>query len=403
MFDFLARPSVIDLYAGVGGLSLGAARAGFRVAAAIELDERAIGAHSVNFPGSKHLPWNIGETSGAEILAALGSGAVAPDGLIGGPPCQGFSSIGKRSTDDPRNVLFRHFFRLVGELRPAFYMAENVPGILWPQNDELRRDALALVPPSYTILKPTVVRSRDFGAPTTRERVFFVGYDPERVLDIEASDLFDPSGCSPVTVQHALAGLPERIRCDWQRAEQGWRKAKRMPVSEYRRRLWGDVPDGVGDEASLIRLREKGEVSGCLGTRHSEETQKRFRKTKAGATESISRYPRLDADGFCPTIRSGTGPERGSFQSVRPIHWKSPRVITPREAARLQGFPDWFQFDATKWHSFRQIGNSVSPLVAEILLKRIYEHLHAYCAQGERSDESGNIVSVAVNSLEQCV
>ncbi|MFX7922723.1 DNA cytosine methyltransferase, partial [Acinetobacter baumannii] len=70
---------------------------------------------------------------------------------------------------------------------------------------------------------------------------------------------------------------------------------------------------------------------------------------------------KLDKLGFCPTLRAGTGPERGSYQAVRPIHPTSPRVITPREASRLQGFPDWFQFHPTKWHSFRQIGNSVSP------------------------------------------
>jgi DNA (cytosine-5)-methyltransferase 1 len=80
---------------------------------------------------------------------------------------------------------------------------------------------------------------------------------------------------------------------------------------------------------------------------------------------------KLDPEGYCPTLRAGTGPDRGSFQAVRPIHYLRPRVITPREAARLQGFPDWYQFDQTKWHSFRQIGNSVSPLVAEVVLRRV--------------------------------
>jgi len=84
--------------------------------------------------------------------------------------------------------------------------------------------------------------------------------------------------------------------------------------------------------------------------------------------DKVSKFPRLSWDGLCPTLRAGTDSSRGSYQAVRPIHPDKNRVITPREAARLQGFPDWFQFSPTKWHSFRQIGNSVSPFVAEAVL-----------------------------------
>lgn len=94
-----------------------------------------------------------------------------------------------------------------------------------------------------------------------------------------------------------------------------------------------------------------------------------------GKKDAISKAVRLAADGFCPTLRAGTNREKGSYQAVRPIHHILPRVITPREAARLQGFPDWFVFHRTKWHSFRQIGNSVSPIVAEFLLKAVLDHL----------------------------
>jgi DNA (cytosine-5)-methyltransferase 1 len=96
-----------------------------------------------------------------------------------------------------------------------------------------------------------------------------------------------------------------------------------------------------------------------------------------GKMDSRTKSVRLDPNGFCPTLRAGTGPEKGSFQAVRPIHYSRPRVITPREAARLQGFPDWFQFDTTKWHSFRQIGNSVSPLVSEFIMTKVAEVLNA--------------------------
>ena len=94
---------------------------------------------------------------------------------------------------------------------------------------------------------------------------------------------------------------------------------------------------------------------------------------KPGEVDSVSKSYRLKYKGFCPTLRAGTGSDKGSYQAVRPLHPTENRVITPREAARLQGFPDWFQFHSTKWHSFRQIGNSVSPILAEHILRVVKE------------------------------
>jgi DNA (cytosine-5)-methyltransferase 1 len=139
-----SRPNVIDLFAGVGGLSLGAARAGFNVAAAVEIDKHAVSAHRRNFPKSKHIDQDIGLMSAQELLSKVGISARQLDGLIGGPPCQGFSTMGRRVEDDPRNSLFTKFFQLVAELRPAFYLAENVPGILAERNDEIRIGARQL-------------------------------------------------------------------------------------------------------------------------------------------------------------------------------------------------------------------------------------------------------------------
>ena len=94
-----------------------------------------------------------------------------------------------------------------------------------------------------------------------------------------------------------------------------------------------------------------------------------------GKQDKVSKSTKLKPNGFCPTLRAGTGPDKGSYQAVRPIHYKHARVITPREAARLQGFPDWYQLPETIWHGFRQIGNSVSPIAAEQVLSAIYQKL----------------------------
>jgi len=370
------RPTVIDLFAGVGGMSLGAARAGFDVRAAVELDPIAVATHAVNFPTSRHFNWDVGSMSGGKLLGAAGIDPDRLDGLVGGPPCQGFSEIGKKDVDDPRNSLFGHFFRLVAEIKPKFFVAENVPGIGADRNSKIVEKALALIPPGYKVLPATEVPASKLGAPTTRARMFFIGYDPSRMSALTVDTVFKATAGRKVTVGEALAGLPT-IRSDWQREDQGWRTVETDFDEEdyFYSRLFRNVPQGVGSASAIKRLRELCEVSGNLGTRHTDDVVRRFRAVRPGATDAISRATRLVEDGFCPTLRAGTASDRGSFQAVRPIHHKSARVISPREAARLQGFPDWFQFHATKWHSFRQIGNSVSPFVAEALLHRIYGKL----------------------------
>ena len=368
------RPTVIDLFSGVGGLSLGAARAGFRVAASAELDPIASKSHKDNFPKTCHIERDVAQLTGVDLLDAAGLKKGGLSGLIGGPPCQGFSLIGRRQKTDPRNDLFGHFFRLVSETRPAFYVAENVPGILSESTQETVNRALAALPDSYIRLQPIRVEAHRYGAPTTRTRVFFIGYDPNQINCSTEEDFAPAKRIQEVTVGDALIGLPG-VKSHWQTEVQSWRRIGELPSSAFTRRVLNMVPPGVGNIDALDRLRQRGEVSGFLGTQHSEETIARFSKLKPGEVDSVYRSPRLRLDGFCPTLRAGTGSDRGSYQAVRPIHPSAPRVISPREAARLQGFPDWFVFNRTKWHSFRQIGNSVSPIVAERLLFSIFQKL----------------------------
>ena len=171
-----------------------------------------------------------------------------------------------------------------------------------------------------------------------------------------------------------MEGLPEEINPHWLREEDGWREIEQVIEGDFGSKLYGQIPTGVGDAEAITRLQEKNEVSGCLGTRHAKRLIDRYSEIKPGETDPISKSRRLKSDGFCPTLRAGTGSDKGSFQAVRPLHPTENRVITPREAARLQGFPDWFQFHPTKWHSFRQIGNSVSPILAEHILSVIKRH-----------------------------
>lgn len=363
--------NVIDLFSGVGGLSLGAARAGFNVAAAVELDNHAIYSHALNFPNSVHIHKDVSTLSAKEILELSGLSEI--ECLIGGPPCQGFSSIGKGMADDVRNELYVHFFRLIKELSPLCFLAENVPGIMNEKYNSVREDAFSLVEDEYHILHPLKVNASNYGAPTTRTRIFFIGFKKGYDYLLKESDFFPKADIDICLVQDALYGLPEKIDAEWQLESQGWREIRKGRSGYYYSRLWGHIPYGVGDAESLNNL-EKNIVSGFLGTVHKEEILNRYNNLRYGETDKISRSQRLNPEGFCPTLRAGTARDKGSYQAVRPIHPTQPRVISPREAARLQGFPDWFRFHPTKWHSFRQIGNSVSPLVAEAMLLPIYNY-----------------------------
>jgi DNA (cytosine-5)-methyltransferase 1 len=368
-------PKVIDLFSGVGGISLGAARAGFNLCTAVEHDVIPMNSHRFNFPNTIHLQQDISKLSGEMLLenSKLKKGELA--GLIGGPPCQGFSIMGRQDKDDNRNTLFRDFFRLVKEIKPAFFLAENVPGILNEKYSHILADAFDQIRKDYVLLDPFQVRANDYGAPTTRRRIFFIGYRKNLVKDLTIED-FRPSNITKTFVKDALEGLPIEISYEWKDEVDTWKSLNKFTKSNYfTKRIHNSIPKGVGDPLSIERYQNDNVVSGCIGTKHLEKTIQRFALLEQGQMDPVSRGSKLKEDGFCPTILAGTGKDKGSRQSVRHIHFSMPRVITPREAARLQGFPDWFVFHPTKWHSFRQIGNSVSPIVAEYLLKIIFDRL----------------------------
>jgi DNA (cytosine-5)-methyltransferase 1 len=366
---------VVDVFAGAGGLSLGAMRAGFDVVEAVELDKKALDTHARNFPNISHLSIDLSKISPEQLNERLKVERGQLAGLIGGPPCQGFSVMGHRNEYDPRNNLFIHFFRFVRELHPAFFVAENVLGILADQYKNILNAAFEKVS-DYTLLRPIKVKASEYGAPTIRTRVFFIGYDKNMISDLSEEDFANAkiSDSECPRVQDALLGLPIDVSyfSDGLTAlsENDMRTLQRRCPKFYER-VVGMIPERVGDSDYLQVYTNKNMVSGCLPTKHKTRVINRYKTLSFGQRDKISKSTKLDPGGFCPTLLSGTGREKGSYQALRPIHHKEPRVITPREAARLQGFPDWFDFQPTIWHSFRQIGNSVSPIVAEKILSVI--------------------------------
>ena len=307
-----SKLKIIDLFSGVGGFGLGARRAGFSLKGSVEIDPQAISVYKKNFPKSLLVETDISTTSGNEILRAFDLEVGEIDGIIGGPPCQGFSNIGLRDTNDPRNQLFVRFFDVVNEASPKFFLAENVPGILSPKNSLLLERALSKVAPRYEILDPVRLAATQFGVPTTRARVFFFGYLKDRMNSVAVTE-FVPNNTKPVYVKDALKGLPRKIDPSWLREEDGWRRIDKAVEGILGLKLHDHIPDGVGHQEAISRLRENSEVSGCLGTRHSEKVIERYSQIEQGKTDRVSKSRRLDPNGFCPTLRAGTGMRQGKL------------------------------------------------------------------------------------------
>lgn len=364
----LNKPTVIDLFSGCGGLGLGAELSGFGSLVAIDVDPDLQSAYKLNFPATKVLNADISTLTREFWQATIGD--LRPDGIIGGPPCQGFSRIGRREPKDPRNELVGHFVRQVKLLKPRFFLMENVEGILDSCNRQVLESALNEIPSFYDVIGPFMLNALDCGAATSRKRVVVIGIDPSSMDRLSLQEILMSLNLTPSTVKDAISDLPSPI-IDLAKGGNVFTfqsyPAERGKISKYARRMSTMPPKGIGAQLALSNF-VHGRLSGLMGTKHTVPVIERFGETLQGKIEPISRYPRLAWGGYCPTLRAGTGSDKGSYQAMRPIHPTEPRVITVREAARLQGFPDWFLFHPTIWHSFRMIGNSVSPLMSEHLL-----------------------------------
>jgi DNA (cytosine-5)-methyltransferase 1 len=347
--------NIVDLFCGCGGFSLGAHEAGLPPRLAFDVDPLLTSSYAANFPRTRLLLRDLAEVDGKSIVREL-DGPV--DGLFGGPPCQAFSDIGHRQKDDPRRKLLGDFFRLVAETQPAFFVMENVRGLLYADARPALDDGLARLLGRYEILQPTILDAADFGAATRRPRVFVIGYDRLRCDKFTIDDL-NSARIPPATVKSAIADLAGAESLGSVDGFDAWRIRARGRPSGY---------------AAMMRSSDKS-FTGHRATAHTTDVVKRFSRLKPGDIDPVGRHARLTWGGLCPTLRAGTGKERGSFQSVRPIHPEEHRVITVREAARLQGFPDSFRFHPTVWHSFRMIGNSVSPWVAKAIFSTISKRL----------------------------
>jgi len=367
------RPIGIDLCSGVGGMSLGFEQAGFEIAAAVDVDPIHVTTHAENFPNCVGITVDLAGVTGDEILTMAKLEGREISVVFGGPPCGGFSIIGKRRYDDPRNQLLFHFARIVDELKPKYFVVENVRGLLIDPMTQLANEFIEEINRTgYSVVSPIqILDASDFGVPQRRQRIFILGYrknlpSPKYPLTDNENDC---SQMQEISVWDAISDMPNID--DFEELERNDVFSGELPpaVSQYAKILRGEMEDP--NDFSVTRKWNGDGISGCKRTQHKTETVRRFSETTPGTFESISRFYRLTKEGLSPTLRAGTGKEFGSYSAPRPIHPVYPRCISVREGARLHSFPDWFQFHKTKWHGFRQVGNSVPPLMARAVAKSV--------------------------------
>jgi DNA (cytosine-5)-methyltransferase 1 len=364
-------PIVIDLFCGAGGLSDGLSQAGFRPVVGIDFDSNAVASYAANHPNSTSICRDIANVSSIELNDAVGGREV--DLIAGGPSCQGFSTVGKRIEDDPRNVLFKQFARLVREIRPKFFLMENVKGLLTYRKGYFRELInQSFEDAGYRVISK-VICAADYGIPQLRNRIVFIGTRLDVPLSFPAPTHF-PAGLWEtqrpyVTVGEALGDLPllgdELDRVNWQYAT--------PPQNSYQKYLRKECADdnvslhqanGLSEAArQVVHLVKEGQG---IRSVPPELLPERFSRMRTIANGNLRRdcttlYYRLDRSAPSYTITC-------YFRNVASgpfVHPLENRSISYREAARLMSFRDSYEFRGTGLA--RQIGNAVAPLLAKAL------------------------------------
>lgn len=333
---------IIDLFCGAGGLSLGFEKAGFEIEFAIDMWDDAIDTYNQNHINKVARCQDIHELTN-EYLKSL-KGKIT--GVIGGPPCQGYSTVGTRDVNDPRNHLYLEYCRVVENVEPEFFVIENVRGLLTLGKGAFKDDIITRFSNLGYNVTYRLVNASDYGVPQNRYRVFFVGVKNK---DFVFPEKFDYK----VSSSEAISDLPSLENFDL--------------FSDYY------ISDPQNSYQKMMRENSIG-LFNHEPTKHSEQTKKIIGMIPDGGKISdlpeeywnIRKYnkafQRMDSQLPSNTIDTG---HRNYF------HYAENRVPSVRESARIQSFPDDFIFTGSKTSQYKQVGNAVPPLLAKVIAEAI--------------------------------
>ena len=351
------KPTVIDLFAGVGGMSLGFEQCGFDVIVANEYDPEIAAAYKKNHPTTDMI---VGDITTLDLESVFGKHQGKVDVVIGGPPCQGFSQKGKRKTiHDERNFLFKYYVRVVDLLKPKYFVMENVPNLLTAEGGYFYKEITELFNSMGYNLNATVMNASEYGVPQNRRRAVIIGKRgsaaPAMPLTIN----------SRITIWDAIGDLAFLSSGEGTETQQ-YRIA---PVSDYARSLRGTsevLHNHVATKHSPLALERLALIPPNCG----KEVLPKEHLTKSIYSGTWTRMGK-DEISVTITTRFDT-PSSGKF-----THPYLDRAITVREAARIQSFPDSFVFYGTKGAQMKQVGNAVPPMLANAIARTIFNDLEA--------------------------
>jgi DNA (cytosine-5)-methyltransferase 1 len=354
----MKKLKVIDIFAGVGGLSLGFQKAGFKITAAVEFDKQIAETYKKNHKDVNLYVEDIKDIASNKILVKYKA-----DIIVGGPPCQGFSMAGarirKNFIEDPRNHLFKDYFKIVKQLKPQFFLFENVKGLLTMEKGKIFKTIMNIFSDESKLggdkyyMFYDVFKASNFGIPQGRERVFIIGslnkkLDFKKIINETKKDIVKeyPTFFNKTTVWDAISNL--------NREDNSGKIDNLVPENQYQTFL-----------SSFSNT-----TTNHIKPTHNAKILNRIRKISCGENwtklnENIKSvhsgsYGRLEKEGRAPTITTRFDtPSGGRF-----IHPIEDRTLSPREGARIQSFPDDFEFIGNKSSIYKQIGNAVPPKLA---------------------------------------
>jgi len=372
--------NAFSLFSGCGGCSLGLKQAAFDVRLAADIDRQACETYARNLGEMAIWQADLSEVQPRHLLEKARLGKNEIDLIVGGPPCQGFSSAGTKDWTDPRNRLLRNFIEIVTELRPTWFVMENVEGLLTAQGGFYITEAITRFLSAGYWVSAKKVYLEKFGLPQRRKRVLIVGNLEQCEFRFPAPAFFEPPFL-PLPGQRAQRTILDAISDLPPASETELAVYPQLPENDYQQSLQRQDGCGVSFHHSkplneLLRQRIErlapGETMKDLPPelQHPSFARRAFRRVMDGTpTEKRGGAPsglkRMPGDKPSLTITSASPAEF--------IHPIEDRPLTLRECARIQSFPDWFEFSGSFGAVATQIGNAIPPLMMEVLATRINE------------------------------
>lgn len=348
--------NVIDLFCGCGGFSKGFEEAGFNVCFGIDMWKDATVTYQKNFPHAVVLNEDITNITGKDILKKTKLKASEIDVIIGGPPCQGFSVSGKRMIDDERNILYKSYVQIVSEIGPKVFVMENVPGLVRLFKGQVAKQVIEdFTSIGYTV-KMQILSADNYGVPQQRKRVFFVGVrndleDAGIIYDYPTAGYGVGTNQAAWTCEDAISDL-DFVPDDHVVGENIEYK---LPVrNEYQKMMRLGSKSVLNHSITIHNARTKEIIAMVPDGGNYKDLPEELRNTR----KVHIAWTRMDSKKPCFTIDTGHNHH---------FHYKENRVPTVRESARIQSFPDTFEFIGIKTSQLKQVGNAVPPLLAKAI------------------------------------